>query len=79
MKGLRCEEPLLQDNDHDRSMSKLREEIKDLEERKRIDSAISAFKKGAQGEPMGSEESDSSSEEESSSSSSRSHGMSEKS
>ncbi len=60
-------------------MSKLREEIKDLEERKHIDSAVSAFKRGAQSEPMGSEDSDSSSEKESSSSSSRSREMSEKS
>jgi hypothetical protein len=74
MKGLREKEPQKQDNDHDKSMSKLREEIKDLEERKRIESAVLAFKKGAQGESMGSEDSDSSSEEESSSSSSSSSG-----
>ena len=76
MKGLREKEPQKQENDHDKSMSQLREEIKDLEERKRIDSAVSAFKRGALGESM---ESDSSSEEESSSSSSRSSEMSEKS
>jgi hypothetical protein len=69
--------PPQQENEHEKSMSKLRKEIKDLEERKRIESAVSAFKRGAQGESMGSEDSDSSSEEESSSSSSRFREMSE--